>query len=101
MAEQVTVTVAARHIPAPARYAVHKLVVYGERPVTERVKAIKDLGQAAALIQYFLATDQPRQVAAAWQDALGRSRGWERRAQQGRRALLARQPALAAWKLWS
>ncbi len=68
--------------------------------MSERVQAIKDLGQAAALIEYYLTTDQPRQIAAAWQDALGRGRGWERRAQQGRRAL-ARQPDLAVWELWS
>jgi hypothetical protein len=89
------------NIPAPARYAIHKLVIYGERPVSERVKSIKDLRQAAALIEYFLTTDQPRQIAAAWQDALGRGRGWQRRAQQGRRALLARHPELAAGELWT
>lgn len=89
------------NIPAPARYAIHKLVIYGERPVSERVKSIKDLGQAAALIEYFLTTDQPRQIAAAWQDALGRGRGWERRARQGRRALLARHPELASGELWT
>ena len=50
------------NIPAPARYAIHKLVIYGERPVTERVKSIKDLEQAAALIEYFLTTHQPRQL---------------------------------------
>lgn len=69
--------------------------------MSERVQAIKDLGQAAALIEYYLTTDQPRQIAAAWQDALSRGRGWERRVQQGRRALLARQPDLASWELWS
>lgn len=89
------------NIPAPARYAIHKLVVYGERPVTERVKAVKDLEQAAALIEYFLATDQPRQIAAAWDDALGGGRGRARRAQQGRKALLARHPELAAGGLWT
>ena len=57
-------------------------MVCGERPVSERVKAIEDLGQAAALIAYFLATGELRQIAAAWQDTLSRGRGWERRAQQ-------------------
>lgn len=89
------------NIPAPARYAIHKLVVYGERPVTERVKALKDLGQAAALIEYYLTTDQPREIAVAWQDALGRGRGWARRARQGRRALLSRHPDLAVSDLWA
>src|SRR5262245_44499168 len=42
------------NVPAPERYAVHKLIVYGERPVSERTKARKDLLQAASLAEYFL-----------------------------------------------
>lgn len=42
------------NLPAPERYAVHKLIVYGERPVRERTKATKDLLQSAALTAYFL-----------------------------------------------
>lgn len=46
------------NLPAPERYAVHKLIVYGERPVSERTKSTKDLLQAAALIGYFAHSGQ-------------------------------------------
>lgn len=42
------------HLPAPERYAVHKLIVHGERPVPERAKARKDLlqiGQSGRLLR--------------------------------------------------
>ena len=38
------------NIPAPTRFAVHKLIVHGERAGSFRTKANKDLLQAAALI---------------------------------------------------
>jgi hypothetical protein len=46
------------NLSAPERYAVHKLIVFGERPVTERTKSTKDLLQAASLISYFASTGQ-------------------------------------------
>ena len=42
------------NIPAPARYAVHKLIVFGEREAAARAKAVKDIEQAAALAQWHL-----------------------------------------------
>lgn len=36
--------------PKPERYAVHKLLVYGERPPEMVTKAAKDLAQAVSLI---------------------------------------------------
>lgn len=88
------------NIPSPQRYAVHKLIVYGERPVAQRVKSAKAIEQAAAMMQYFLASSQPDLVAHAWTDAVGRGKGWQRRAEQGRRALLSSHPELAAPALW-
>jgi hypothetical protein len=88
------------NIPAPQRYAVHKLIVFGERPVEQRVKSAKDIEQAAALMQYFLASSQAELVAQAWNDAIARGRGWQRRAEQGRRALLSSHPELDAPALW-
>jgi hypothetical protein len=87
------------NLPSPARYAVHKLIVYGERPVRERVKSTKDLKQAACLAAYFLA-HQPADFAAAWADAIGRGAGWRRRATEGREALLKLAPELNATELW-
>lgn len=88
------------NLPAPERYAVHKLMVYGERPVSERVKASKDLLQAASLASYFLQTDQAEVFNAAWQEALGCGKGWEARAAEGKAALLQIVPELDQGALW-
>ena len=82
-------------LPSPARYAVHKLLVSSERTTRFRAKSSKDVTQAAALIEYFLATD-PEPIRSAWADALARGPGWRKRAREGRAALRARAPALAA-----
>jgi hypothetical protein len=88
------------NLPAPERYAVHKLIVYGERPATERAKARKDLQQAASLASYFTAMGQEAQFNAAWQDALSRGRGWKARALEGKNALLRMAPDVATPALW-
>jgi hypothetical protein len=89
------------NLPAPERYAVHKLIVFGERPVKERAKATKDLLQAASLASYFLENEQAGRFNAAWRDALGRGRGWRARAHEGRKALLRLAPELADERLWA
>ena len=88
------------NLPTPERYAVHKLIVYGERPVRERTKATKDLLQAASLAGYFLETGQADVFNAAWQNALGRGRGWHARAQRGKEALMRIAPELDQAPLW-
>jgi hypothetical protein len=60
------------NIPAPERYAVHKLIVYGERPVSERVKANKDLGQAAAIFKVLFDNGNVDLIRNAWADAASR-----------------------------
>ncbi|MDF1485411.1 nucleotidyltransferase domain-containing protein [Ramlibacter sp. H39-3-26] len=82
-------------VPAPARYAVHKLLVVGERAGALRTKAHKDVQQAAALIEHMLQA-QPDALHAAWQDALARGPDWRRRAEEGRAALQRAFPAIAA-----
>jgi len=76
------------NLPAPERYAVHKLIIQGERPVAERAKATKDLLQAASLISYFVESGQSPVFNTAWRDALARGKGWQARAIQGKKALL-------------
>ena len=88
------------NLPAPERYAVHKLILFGERPVAERAKATKDLMQAAGLADYFVQTGQTRLFNAAWRDALGRGTGWRRRSLQGMKALLRIAPELDSPALW-
>lgn len=89
------------NLPAPERYAVHKLIIHGERPVAERAKATKDLLQAASLLSYFLESGQSAVFNKAWHDALGRGRGWQTRAIQGKKALLRIAPELASDTLWN
>ena len=81
------------NIPAPARYALHKLIVYGEREGAFRVKSLKDLQQAAALIEV-LENSRPWELQEAWQDLLGRGKGWVQRAMRGISALKKRYPFL-------
>ncbi|HUL97398.1 MAG TPA: GSU2403 family nucleotidyltransferase fold protein [Usitatibacter sp.] len=88
------------NIPVPERYAVHKLLVYGERPASERTKARKDLMQSASLAEYFHENGRQREFNAAWRDAVGRGAGWRKRALEGKRALLLLAPALDLHALW-
>ena len=88
------------NLPAPERYAVHKLIVFGERPVAQRAKATKDLLQAASLISYFHETGQAAIFNHAWQDALSRGKGWKVRAIQGKNSLLKIASELATENLW-
>ncbi len=88
------------NLPAPQRYAVHKLIIYGERPPAERTKARKDLQQAAGLAAYFLESGRAREFNAAWRDALGRGRGWRKRALEGKKTVLQLAPELDKQVLW-
>jgi hypothetical protein len=51
-------------VPAPARYALHKLLVSQTRSAVQQTKAGKDLQQAALLLEV-LAEDRPDDLAAA------------------------------------
>jgi len=88
------------NVPAPERYAVHKLIVQGERPVRERTKARKDLLQVAALASYFVASGEGATFNEAWRDALARGPGWRSRARAGKRALLELAPDVDVRELW-
>ncbi|MHB8878801.1 MAG: GSU2403 family nucleotidyltransferase fold protein [Myxococcaceae bacterium] len=88
------------NIPAPERYAIHKLIISGERRPAERAKSAKDLEQTAALAQWHLLNGQAGAFNRAFRDALGRGKGWRSRASLGRRTLLKRHPELGAKALW-
>lgn len=77
--------------PAPARYAVHKMIVQGERDMRYRTKARKDLEQAAALIEYLYANDR-RTLESAYKDALSRGPGWRKRLKEANAVLATRWP---------
>ncbi|WP_407152791.1 GSU2403 family nucleotidyltransferase fold protein [Bradyrhizobium sp. ORS 86] len=62
------------HVPAPARYAVHKLIVSRRRP-EGFAKRDKDLRQAEALLAA-LAERRPHEMKSAWEEAYGRGPKW-------------------------
>jgi hypothetical protein len=88
------------NLPAPERYAVHKLIVFGERPPSERAKANKDLLQVASLASYFAETGRAKIFNELWREALNRGKGWSSRARNGREALLRIAPDLDLHSLW-
>lgn len=80
------------NVPHPARYALHKLIIAGERTVTARAKADKDLRQSAALLRALDEAGLSNQVAEAWRDLLARGTGWSSRARAGLGQMLDRNP---------
>lgn len=81
------------NVPHPARYALHKLIVFGERPVARSLKANKDLRQSAALLACFRAGSD-WQLQRAWADLIDRGPGWIQRVLRGRDALAKLAPEL-------
>lgn len=79
--------------PPPEKYALHKLLVHGERPQEMRVKASKDLDQAASLIEV-LAEHDADLLGETWADLIGRGPGWRSRALEGLEAMRRRYPEL-------
>jgi len=82
------------NIPRPARYAIHKLLVAGERPITEQTKTLKDLDQSGALIEWHVNAGRADEIAEVWRDVSQRGPGWLKRAVKGRAALAKKYPAL-------
>ncbi len=74
------------NVPHPARYALHKLIVYGEREGAFAAKSKKDLHQAASLLAYYREHGK-WDIDEAWTDLVSRGKGWVRRAKQGVEAL--------------
>ena len=81
------------NVPHPARYALHKLLVYGEREGAFATKSGKDLLQAQLLLAY-LKEHRASEVEEVWADLISRGPGWLRRARHGRAALDKLAPAL-------
>lgn len=76
------------NLPNPARYAVHKLLVCAERPIEQRVKANKDVVQAAALMAWHLHNDTAA-LQVAMRDVLTRGPTWARQFKTGLQRLEA------------
>lgn len=86
------------NVPHPARFALHKLIVHGERKGAFAAKSAKDLAQAVALLG-FLKSHRAWDVEEAWADLLSRGKGWRERVGRGHAAatLAAPELDLAAW----
>jgi hypothetical protein len=82
------------NIPSPMRYALHKLVIMGEREEAFQMKIGKDAGQVAALVQYGLLRT-PAALRAAAADLMRRGPGWRKRAMEGVGHVKANHPELA------
>ena len=81
------------NVPHPARYALHKLIVYGEREGAFSSKSGKDLIQAASLLQYFK-ENRTWEVQEAYGDLMGRGKGWVSRFERGLAAIEKTYPKL-------
>lgn len=75
-------------VPAPERFAVHKLLVAARRRTdsTGRIRARKDLEQAALLVRV-LASDRPEELRQAWEELRARGPSWRKAADRGREDL--------------
>ena len=82
------------NVPDPARYALHKMLVYAERRVRSPQKALKDLQQSAALIET-LAPYRSDDLVRLWKGLLARGPGWRQRARKALPLLRDMVPELA------
>jgi hypothetical protein len=81
------------NVPAPARFALHKLLVAPLRPVAWQAKASKDLAQAGEVIATLL-EDRPGDLGLAWQALAGRGPQWKKAAERGIAAFARHTPSL-------
>jgi hypothetical protein len=72
-------------VPAPQRYAVHKLIVAVSRK-QDPAKAVKDISQAGALIMA-LKERRPLELAESWAEAWNRGPKWREKLALGRARL--------------
>lgn len=83
------------NIPNPARYALHKLIIAGERGGAFATKVRKDLWQAAALLTYLVDHDS-RSLGEAWVDLMSRGKGWRTRFEAGLQSMQGQLPETVA-----
>jgi hypothetical protein len=82
------------NVPDPARFALHKLIVAGERSAVMHAKREKDLAQAAQVLEV-LAEERPGDVSLAWEAIVARGDPWARRVTRGIDAMRALAPEVA------
>src|SRR5574337_213502 len=82
------------NVPQPLRYAMHKLIVAGERGAARAAKSSKDLRQSASLFARYQ-QGSAWEAREAWSDLLSRGPGWKSRALRGLAAVDKLAPELA------
>ncbi|VWX62365.1 conserved hypothetical protein [Burkholderiales bacterium 8X] len=83
------------NLPAPTRYALHKLVVMAEREEAFRTKLIKDASQIAAIVSY-ASERSPHALEQAAVDIMARGKGWRTRIEQAMTMLAVHYPETAS-----
>jgi hypothetical protein len=81
------------NVPAPSRFAFHKLLVAPLRPAAFQAKAEKDVVQAAQVLDVMVDA-RPGDLRPAWDALRGASKGAERAALRGLGLLQRRRPAI-------
>lgn len=82
------------NVPAPARYALHKLVINGERNGAFATKSAKDIAQAGMILSAMLHNNRRLDIDDAYEDLISRGKGWRTRFCIGLEALVKRFPDL-------
>jgi hypothetical protein len=77
------------HVPAPERFALHKLIVSRRRHRTAGAKKDKDVKQAELLLAV-LVEKRPRELKFAWHEAYERGQTWRRLLTEGMSELAPR-----------
>ena len=70
------------NVPAPARFALHKLIIFQERPYTFHAKIQKDQIQAAQILQVLL-DERPGDLELAWKALKKRGPSWVKKTRKG------------------
>jgi hypothetical protein len=83
------------NVPAPGRFAFHKLLVATLRPATFQTKAQKDVAQACEVLEV-LAAERPGDLPLAWDNLRARGRDWEKAARKGLDMARRRRPEMHA-----
>ena len=81
-------------VPAPERYAVHKLIVATLRRDNDKAKARKDVFQAGMLVEALTQFGPSPELALALEEALGRGPHWRERLERGVGLLEDKQKAM-------
>lgn len=80
-------------VPAPARFAFHKLILAEERDAATHGKREKDLRQAAQVLS-LLVEERPGDLRIAWDEIRNRGAGWVKRLNAGMMSMGKLDPAV-------